>query len=167
MEWPVLGSTFSIELPLKAPPVEPRGLIRSSSLEAGSGTVLVVDDEPMVLAFVKEGLKRLGYHVLAAEDGRRACEVFASHAGQIDIVLLDLVMPGITGLETCRRLRAINPHLKVILSSGYTSAEVFNDARLAGALGFIAKPYSLEELSAALRRPESLSLPVANQDSGQ
>ena len=160
-----LGSTFSIHLPLKVPPVEQRSLIRSSSLEAGSGTVLVVDDEPMVLAFVQEGLKRLGYSVLTAADGRQACEVFASHSGQIKIVLLDLVMPGITGLETCRRLREINPDLRVILSSGYTSAEVVRDARLAGAIGFIGKPYSLEELSAALRQPESLSLRAANDDS--
>jgi len=162
-----LGSTFSLHLPLKAPPVELRSLARSPSLEAGSGTVLVVDDEPMVLAFTREGLKRLGYDVLTAADGQQACEVFQSHSGQIDIVLLDLVMPGITGLETCRRLREIRPSLKVILSSGYTSAEVVREARQAGAVGFIGKPYSLEDLSAALRRPESLSLQAPNEDSDQ
>jgi len=118
----------------------------------------------MVLAFAEEGLKRLGYQVFTAADGQQACEVFGSHRGQIQIVLLDLVMPGITGLETCRRLRAMNPQLKVILTSGYTSAEVVHDARLAGALGFIGKPYSLEELSAALRRPESLSSRVGRED---
>jgi len=159
-----LGSTFSLHLPLKAPPVEQQSLTRSSSLEAGSGTVLVVDDEPMILAFSKEGLKRLGYEVLTAADGQKACEVFQSHSGRIDIVLLDLVMPGITGLETCRRLREIKPGLKVLLSSGYISAEVVRDARLAGAVGFIGKPYSLEELSVALRRPESLSLQDPNED---
>jgi CheY-like chemotaxis protein len=162
-----LGSIFSLHLPLKAPPVEQRSLSRNPSLEAGSGTVLVVDDEPMVLAFSKEGLKRLGYEVLTAVDGLQACEVFQSHSGRIDIVLLDLVMPGITGLETCRRLREIRPSLKVILSSGYTSAEVVREARQAGAVGFIGKPYSLEDLSAALRRPESLSLQAPNEDSDQ
>jgi CheY-like chemotaxis protein len=91
--------------------------------------------------------------VLTAADGQQACEVFQSHSGQIDIVLLDLVMPGITGLETCRRLHEIKPGLKVILSSGYTSPEVVREARQAGSVGFIGKPYSLEELSAALRRP--------------
>jgi CheY-like chemotaxis protein len=125
----------------------------------------VVDDEPMVLAFAEEGLKRLGYQVLTAADGWQACEVFGSHSGQIQIVLLDLVMPGITGLETCRRLREMNPNLKVILTSGYTSTETVRDARLAGALGFIGKPYSLEELSAALRRPDSLNLRAANDHS--
>lgn len=160
-----LGSTFSLHLPLKAPAVEQRSLTRSSSLEAGSGTVLVVDDEPMILAFSKEGLKRLGYEVLTAADGQQACEVFQSHSGRIDIALLDLVMPGVTGLETCRRLREIKPSLKVILTSGYASAEVVREARLAGAVGFIGKPYSLEELSAALRRPESLSLLAPNEDS--
>jgi nitrogen-specific signal transduction histidine kinase len=159
-----LGSAFSIHLPLKAPPLEQGRAARSTVLEAGSGTVLVVDDEPMVLAFVKEGLKRLGYQVLTAVDGRQACEAYASHWQQVDTVLLDLVMPGLTGLETCRRLRDINPKAKVILSSGYSSGEVARDARSAGAIGFIGKPYSLEELSGALRRPESLGLRVGNEE---
>jgi PAS domain S-box-containing protein len=159
-----LGSAFSIHLPLKAPPVERRRAVRSSVLEAGSGTVLVVDDEPMVLAFVEEGLKRLGYQVLTAVDGRQACEVYSSHSQQVDIVLLDMVMPGTTGLEACRRLREVNPNAKVILSSGYTSAEVVREARLAGAIGFIGKPYSLEELSSVLRRPESLGARASAED---
>jgi PAS domain S-box-containing protein len=159
-----LGSVFSIHLPLKAPPVERRVAAGSSVLEAGSGTVLVVDDEPMVLAFVEEGLKKLGYQVLTAVDGQGACKVYSSHSHQIDMVLLDMVMPGITGLEACRRLRQINPNAKVILSSGYSSGEVVREARLAGAVGFIGKPYSLEELSAALRRPESLSARASAED---
>ena len=152
-----LGSAFSIHLPLKGPPVERTVAARSSVLEPGTGTVLVVDDEPMVLAFVEEALKKLGYKVLTAVDGQQAGEVYSSHANQIDMVLLDMVMPGTTGLEVCRRLRRINPKVKVILSSGYSSGGVAREARLAGAMGFIGKPYSLEELSRALHRPESLS----------
>jgi len=158
-----MGSAFSIYLPLKAPPVDQRRAARSSVLESGSGTVLVVDDEPMVLAFVEEGLKRLGYQVLTAVDGGQACEVYSSRSQEIDAVLLDLVMPGITGLEACRRLREINPHVKVIISSGYSSGEVVREASSAGASGFIGKPYSLEELSVALRCPESLSLRTDNE----
>ena len=90
-----LGSAFSIYLPLKAPPVERRTAARAV-LEPGSGTVLVVDDEPLVLAFVEEALKKLGYRVLTAADGRQACETYSSHFRQIDLVLLDLVMPGTT-----------------------------------------------------------------------
>ena len=158
------GSAFSIHLPLKAPPVDRRVAIRSSVLETGSGTVLVVDDEPMVLAFVEEGLKKIGYRVLTAVGGRQACEVYSSYSNQIDIVLLDMVMPGTTGLEACRQLREINPNVKVILSSGYSSGDVAREARLAGALGFIGKPYSLEELSWALRRPESLDAGANTED---
>jgi PAS domain S-box-containing protein len=158
------GSAFSIHLPLKTPPVERKVAVRSSVLEAGSGTVLVVDDEPMVLAFVEEALKKLGYKVLTAVDGRQACEVYSSYSNQIDMVLLDMVMPGTTGLEACRRLREINPNVKVILSSGYSSGDVVREARLAGALGFIGKPYSLEELSSALRRPESLNARASTED---
>jgi len=159
-----LGSAFSIHLPLKGPPVERAVAARSSVLEAGTGTVLVVDDEPMVLAFVEEALKKLGYKVLTAVDGQQACEVYSSHANQVDRVLLDMVMPGTTGLEVCRRLRGINPKVKVILSSGYSSGDVAREARLAGALGFIGKPYSLEELSRALHRPESLSARSSTED---
>ena len=151
-----LGSAFSIHLPLKGPPVEPAVAAVSSGLEAGTGTVLVVDDEPMVLAFIEEALQKLGYKVLTVVDGRQACEVYSSHSNQIDMVLLDMVMPGTTGLEVCRRLRGINPKVKVILSSGYSSGDVVREARLAGAMGFIGKPYSLEELSTALHQPESL-----------
>ena len=161
-----LGSAFSIYLPLKSPPVERRLAARSRVLEPGSGTVLVVDDEPMVLAFVEEALKKLGYQVLTATDGQQAYEVYSSHANNIDKVLLDMVMPGTTGLEVCRRLRGINPKVKVILSSGYSSGEVAQEARLAGATGFIGKPYSLEELSWALHRPESLSAPTSTENSG-
>jgi CheY-like chemotaxis protein len=159
-----LGSAFSIYLPLKDPPVEGTVAARSSVLEAGAGTVLVVDDEPMILAFVEQALQKLGYKVLRAVDGRQACEVYSSHLNQIDVVLLDIVMPGITGLEVCRRLRGINPKVKVILSSGYTSGDVAREAQLAGALGFIGKPYSLEELSSALHRPESLSARSSTED---
>jgi CheY-like chemotaxis protein len=149
------GSAFSLYLPLQAQPVEQRVAVRPSLLEARSGTVLVVDDEPLVLAFVQEALKKLGYKVLTAVDGRQACTVYSAHANQIDLVLLDMVMPELTGLETCRRLREVNPEVKVILSSGYNSSEVVREARAAGAIGFIGKPYSLEELAGVLRQPES------------
>jgi PAS domain S-box-containing protein len=159
-----LGSAFSIHLPLTGPAVERTVAARSSVLEAGTGTVLVVDDEPMVLAFIEEALKKLGYKVLTVVDGQQACEVYSSHSNQIDMVLLDMVMPGTTGLEICRRLRGINPKVKVILSSGYSSGDVAREARLAGAMGFIGKPYSLEELSSALHRPESLSARSSTED---
>ncbi len=159
-----LGSAFSIYLPLKGPAVERTVAARSSVLEAGTGTVLVVDDEPLVLAFIEEALKKLGYKVLTVVDGQQACEVYSSHSNQIDMVLLDMVMPGTTGLEICRRLRGINPKVKVILSSGYSTGDVAREARLAGAMGFIGKPYSLEELSSALHRPESLSARSSAED---
>jgi len=160
-----LGSAFSIYLPLKGPPLERAVTARSSTLQAGTGTVLVVDDEPLVLAFVEEGLKKLGYKVFTAADGQQAYEVYSSHANQIDRVLLDMVMPGTTGLEVCRRLRRINPQVKVILSSGYSSGDVAREARLAGATGFIGKPYSLEELSCALHGPELWSAPASPENS--
>ena len=82
-------------------------------ISQGCGTVLVTDDEPLVRAFAAEGLKRLGYQVLVAENGKQALETYGEHRGEIGCVLLDLIMPELSGLETFRRLRAIDPQVRV------------------------------------------------------
>ena len=159
------GSSFSIHLPLKLPPLPRQAANKCSRIEPGAGTVLVVEDEPMVRAFAEEGLKRLGYNVLTAVDGRQACEIFSTHSKQVDMVLLDMVMPGITGMEACRRLRGIDPKVKVILSSGFSSAEIEREALAAGAVSFIDKPYTLEQLSSVLRRTSQSAAPRPQDDS--
>ncbi len=148
------GSLFSVFVPAvesrnerKAGPPE-----KLDRIEEGSGTVLVVDDEPMVRAFAEQGLEKLGYIVLSAESGRQACEIFASPARRIDCVLLDLVMPDMSGLETYRKLRDIDPHVRVILSSGYSERVVAREVPDLGAAGFLDKPYTLEALSHAIKK---------------
>jgi PAS domain S-box-containing protein len=149
---PGSGSQFTLHLPALQVS-EAHGEARPPSrLQGGSGTVLVVDDEPLVLAFAEEGLKRLGYKVLTAENGQRAVETFAPRVEEIDCVLLDMVMPEINGLETCRRLRELNPRVPVILSSGYSAGSLLPEAREAGVSDFIGKPYTLEALSQALQK---------------
>ncbi len=148
------GSQFTIHLP-----AIPAGRVVESALrkkpaqfQYGSGTVLVVDDEPLVLAFAEEGLKRLGYKVVTAESGKRACEIYASRMAEIDYVLLDIVMPELSGLEACRKLRDMNPRVKVILSSGYSEGKAAGEALESGIGDFLGKPYTLETLSLVLKK---------------
>lgn len=140
---PAIPAGETVELPLNELPAK---------LQTGSGTVLIVDDEPLVLAFAEEGLKRLGYKVLTAETGKRACELYASRAEEFHCVLLDMVMPEISGLETYQKLREINPQVRVILSSGYSERRMAHQARDAGINAFLGKPYTIETLSLALKR---------------
>jgi CheY-like chemotaxis protein len=148
----VRGSRFSIYLPTAQKAPQPLKRAKPSRVEYGSGTVLVIDDEPMVLSFAQRALEKLGYNALIAESGKRACEIYAAQARDINYVLLDMVMPQMNGLETYQRLREINPQVRIILSSGYSLDRVANEARQMGAADFIGKPYSLETLSLALKR---------------
>jgi PAS domain S-box-containing protein len=145
------GSQFSIFLPAVRRPPQLAAREEPAKVQYGSGTVLVVDDEPLILAFAERGLARLGYKVLTAEGGRRACEIYASQAQEIDCILLDVVMPEISGLETYQKLRQINPQARIILSSGYSLERVAREAREMGAADFIGKPYTLETLSRKLK----------------
>ena len=96
---------------------------------------------------VEEVLRELGYTVILAKDGKEAVKIYKNRKDEIDIVLLDMIMPIMTGSETNLRLRQINSEVKVLLSSGYsqngTATEILNE----GALGFIQKPFSMHELS--------------------
>jgi CheY-like chemotaxis protein len=114
--------------------------------------VLVVDDEPLVRAFAEEGLKGLGYQVYVAENGRQALEIYEQSRGKIDCVLLDLIMPEVGGLETYRRLRNLDPQVRVVFASGYSTGGILRDAPDARSAAFIGKPYTLEGLSIALRK---------------
>lgn len=149
------GSEITLYLPalvLTKAPAPPR---QPPELKQGTGTVLVVDDEPLVLAFAEQGLRRLGYEVLLAESGRKALEIYRQQAPQISWVLLDVMMPEMSGFEICRQMRAINPQARVIASSGY-SGRVARQALEAGASSFVGKPYTLEELSVALQEKARL-----------
>ncbi len=146
------GSEFSLYLPAVLNSASTPVIPRTSRLISGRGRILVVDDEPHVLAFLEKGLTRLGYQVVPAESGNQACEIYSRECNQISCVLLDLIMPGMSGLDTYGRLRDINPEVRVILSSGYSSGRVRHEAVEAGRAEFLGKPYTLEELSQALQK---------------
>ena len=140
---PAQGSTFSIYLPVSsaAPQVLP---IPDSHIVRGHATILVVDDEPVLRRVCARLLQKLGYQVLEAPSGEEALELFKQKGSEIDLVLLDLIMPGLSGLQTLERLRELDPGVRVLLSSGY--GDKAGD-KLPPELGFIAKPYTLKFLS--------------------
>jgi len=143
------GTTFRIHLPATEMPVtESREPERRISL--GSGTILIVDDERMVADVGSKMIEKLGYEALVARSGEEALEIYRKERGRIDLVVLDMVMPGMGGGETFDRLRAMNPDLLVILSTGYSmegrALEILNR----GCRGFIQKPFDLHELSTRL-----------------
>ncbi|GBC62473.1 hypothetical protein DENIS_3445 [Desulfonema ishimotonii] len=144
------GTTFNIFLPAL-----PRTRPENGQQDQRSGnrdkTILLVDDEEMIIEVASDLLTALGYKPLIARSGEEALAVYEAHQKQIDMVLLDMVMPGMDGEETYTRLKAINPGVRVLLSSGY---DIDNQAACVleqGCDSFIQKPFNMAALSQKLR----------------
>ncbi|WP_319410150.1 response regulator [uncultured Desulfosarcina sp.] len=145
------GATFNIYLPMSDKMAVP-DLPTDRKIARGSGTVLLVDDEDMILEVGQALLERLGYRVVAVNSGEAAVEAVQRMGSKIDLVLLDMIMPGMSGGEAFDRIREIRPQMRVILSSGYT---IDGQARLImqrGCNGFIQKPFNAAEISQRLRQ---------------
>ena len=112
----------------------------------GTGTILVVDDEEIVRRTATSALERAGYTVLQASNGQEALAVYEQQPGSIDLVLLDMTMPVMSGEETLQALRKRYPHVKVILSSGYNEVEAIQRFAGKGLAGFLQKPYAARTL---------------------
>ncbi len=123
----------------------------SRPVSAGSGHILVVDDEEMVRRTAKAALERYGYTVLLAEDGRRAQDVLAALSDQIGLVLLDLTMPGMGGEETFHLLRQVRPGIEIVLTSGYDESQALEGFTTGERPGFLQKPYTGETLAEKVR----------------
>ena len=117
----------------------------------GGETILVVDDEPINIAVMQEMLEMLHYRVLLAGSGQEAVAVYMVKQKEIDIVILDMVMPGISGGRTFDLLREINPDVGVILASGYSAEGEARKIINRGCWGFIQKPFKLQEFSKKIR----------------
>jgi two-component system cell cycle sensor histidine kinase/response regulator CckA len=146
------GTTFTIYLPALGE-IEPDARELPETAPRGQGqTVLLVDDEPTVLQATGAVLERLGYGVLAAADGRDALRVFEQHRDGIDLALIDMVMPGMTGVELSRALRARDPTFKVVVTTGYPLDERAEELRDQGIVAWVQKPVKLAQLAHALGR---------------
>ncbi|MBW1803773.1 MAG: response regulator, partial [Deltaproteobacteria bacterium] len=105
------------------------------------------DDEEIIIEVGREILEKMGYLVMTARSGQEAVEVYGKVKDQIDMIILDLIMPGMGGGDTYDRLKALNPQVKVLLSSGYTVDGQATEILNRGCNGFIQKPFDIRELS--------------------
>jgi two-component system cell cycle sensor histidine kinase/response regulator CckA len=144
------GTKFSIYLPASEKKIK-EPVKASEQVVQGTGTVLLVDDEEMVMEVGRDMLEAIGYSVLIARDGKEAIEVYRKNWHSIDIVLLDMVMPNISGSEAYDRMKEINPDIKVLLSSGYSIDGQANEILKRGCNGFIQKPFNINEFSGKIR----------------
>ena len=144
------GTTVRIYLPRAVgamPQAGPRS-VAPLDLPRGSGTILVVEDEPAVREIAVEILNDLGYRVLDAVDGAQALQVFGAHAGEIDLLLTDVVLPGsLRGRDLAERLHAVRPTLKVLYMSGYTENSIVHQGRLDDGVHLLGKPFKREQLA--------------------
>ena len=151
------GSKFSIFLPATLVSEAAGKAPSGTTTESGHGrTVLIVDDEAFILQMTSAVLESVGYRVLTAQDGSAALALFRQHRDEISAVLLDIMMPGVTGLQTLDELRKIDPHVTVIACSGLRTRQRETEVFDHGAQAFLPKPYSddqlLKTLDALLKR---------------
>lgn len=118
----------------------------------GSETILLVDDEDMIWDLAITTLTDLGYTVLLAANGQEAIDMYRENMGVFDLVIMDMVMPGVNGREAFEQLKRLDPDVKVLMSSGYASDEDAHFVMQKGALGFLRKPYRMRELAKTVRK---------------
>jgi len=145
-----VGSTFRIYLPATEKAVAEK-LRQKKKLYKGSETILLVDDETIIADTTKDILEMLGYRVMLAGSGQEAIAVFMEKGSSIDLVILDMVMPGMGGLKVFGVLRSINPDIRIILYSGYAVTDDIQNLMDRGRCGFIQKPFGMEDLSVKIR----------------
>ncbi|MBK6689836.1 MAG: response regulator [Deltaproteobacteria bacterium] len=148
------GSTFRLYLPLTAVPEVPMPKHHTQPVQLAPSTpahtILVVDDEELCLRSIARLLKKTGYRLLTASSGAAALELYRQHSREIDLVLLDLMMPEMTGEEVARQLRQIQPDVRLLVMSGYTDDERAQRVIKDGARGFLRKPFDRDSLQQGL-----------------
>lgn len=147
------GTVFRIVLPLVSEEsTTPTGLTKGASIEGGNGErILIIDDEDAVRNVLGLSLSHLGYEVDTASSGLEGLEKFKTAPDGYHLVILDLLMPGLSGEETFNRLRSLDPLLPVLIVSGFSSEQVVQRVLADGANNFIQKPFSIEVLSEKVR----------------
>lgn len=143
-----VGTKFHILLPLSDSEVTQEE--KETIPAKGEGTILVVDDEQIIRAMAQHMLETLGYKVILAVDGLDGIQKYTEHQQEIDLVIIDVIMPNLDGRSCFLQLQEINPAIKAILSSGFTKDADLNSLFSRGLLGFIHKPYRMVELSRIL-----------------
>ncbi|MFO0584776.1 MAG: ATP-binding protein [Anaeromyxobacter sp.] len=146
---PGVGTRFRVRLPLASGPEAARDAVEAPA-PRGHGRVLVVDDEEAVRRAGARVLESLGYEPVTVGGGQEALDWLAANPGPLAAVVLDLSMPGMAGAEAFRRLRALRPELRVVISSGFDRDGAAQEVLDAGAVAFVQKPYRVRDLARAL-----------------
>ena len=150
---PGAGSTFTIYLPWHTDALVPAPLAPPPpSVRGGSETVLLVEDEHLVRQLTHEILRRHGYRVLQAGDGLQALEVLRGHAGRIDLLLTDVVMPRMSGRELVEQARPLRPDMRILYVSGYSEEAIARQGQLTEGIELLSKPFTPSVLTAKIRQ---------------
>jgi CheY-like chemotaxis protein len=144
------GATFNIFLPASTKKVVKHIELKKDILN-GTETILLVDDEDMIIDVGRDVIQKLGYKVMTAESGKKAIEIYKNKQEEIDMVVLDMVMPEMGGGDVYDHLKEVNPDIKVLLSSGYSINGQANKILSRGCNGFIQKPFNIKSLSQEIR----------------
>jgi PAS domain S-box-containing protein len=153
------GTTFKIYLPCKiAADNDRHTIVEQPKMIDHNTTVLVVDDNPYALSFVVSGLQELGCNVLQASNGHNALEVSRNFKGEIHLLITDIIMPGLSGVEVEKIIRRERSAIKVLYMSGFPAGKISNYCDPSKDVGILSKPFTMDDLKCALLR--SCSLPV-------
>lgn len=146
------GTTFTVYLPrVEQPAEEPAGEVSAPTVLGGSETILVTEDEDGVRELIRTVLEIAGYQVLPAASAREALALAEEHTGPIHLVVTDVVMPEMSGVEVARRLRALRPAIGVLYVSGYTEDDIIRRGVLTSSVRFLEKPFTPEDLGSKVR----------------
>ena len=146
------GTTFRIYLPAgtSSEDVEPRRV--STMSEGGSETILLADDEELIRDLGSRILTQAGYRVITAANGRETLEIYRDRREEISLVILNVIMPEMGGAECLPELIRINPDLKTLIASGFSTNGAVSDILQSGARGFVKKPFNLNEMLHTVRK---------------
>ncbi|OPY90323.1 MAG: Blue-light-activated protein [Syntrophus sp. PtaU1.Bin208] len=163
---PGQGTTFNIYWPVRQEREDSPNMDKSedNAPKRGNETILAVDDEPFIRVLYKSTLESYGYKVYTAINGEDALSVYAEKGDAIQVVILDLNMPGMSGKQFLHELLLMSPSARVIIASGYVTDAEIKDLREAGAMGFIDKPHKISDLLAKVREVLDLPSPSGNRN---
>ena len=145
------GSSFIVYLPKATEMAVQSKTHPKGTILRGQETILFVDDEKTIIEVMRDILEALDYRVLTANNGEEAVKIYDSLKDEIDLVILDVIMPGMGGMETFEALKALNPDVKVIFSSGYSLNRIAREIMDKGCMAFIQKPFNIETISQKIR----------------
>jgi two-component system, cell cycle sensor histidine kinase and response regulator CckA len=148
---PAKGTTFDVYFPTSTGKADPREPLRDQAPRHGTETILVAEDHDGLRQLAQEMLGGLGYRVLAAENGLEAVQLFKAIPGSIDLAILDVVMPGLSGPDAYLQMASIRPDLRVIFTTGYTSEVAALTSVLEKGASFLQKPYNQAAMANAIR----------------